>query len=275
MAAKKIRIHELAKELGMTNAEVLDLCNVLGVAAKGPSSSLAEAYAQMVTRRAERDGHTRDKQPEESTPVKKAAPEKAAPRKAPAVEAPPRRSQKKLSFRRAAPRSAADGPTVSSEDWVRRLIAAGESRTVEFKQTARTNVEGNRPKDKGRELDILKTIAGFLNTDGGTLLIGVTDSGEVSGIEIDLPTVPRKNLDGFGLWLTNLISTRIGVIAAHKSAISFHVFDDKTVCLVTVEPGGEPSYVTADTTDFYVRLGGSTQKFNIAQAVSYTKQHWP
>ena len=52
MAAKKIRIHELAKELGMTNAEVLDLCGVLGVAAKGPSSSLAEAYADMVNRRA-------------------------------------------------------------------------------------------------------------------------------------------------------------------------------------------------------------------------------
>ena len=65
MAAKKIRIHELAKELGMTNAEVLDLCGVLGVAAKGPSSSLAEAYADMVTRRAQRDGLTRDEQPEE------------------------------------------------------------------------------------------------------------------------------------------------------------------------------------------------------------------
>ena len=72
MAAKKIRIHELAKELGMTNAEVLDLCNVLGVAAKGPSSSLAEAYADMVTRRAARDGLTRDEPPEEVKPAKKA-----------------------------------------------------------------------------------------------------------------------------------------------------------------------------------------------------------
>ncbi len=86
MAAKKIRIHELAKELGMTNAEVLDLCGVLGVAAKGPSSSLAEAYADMVTRRAERDGLKRDEQPEEPKPVKKAAPKKAAAKKA----APPK-----------------------------------------------------------------------------------------------------------------------------------------------------------------------------------------
>jgi translation initiation factor IF-2 len=84
VAAKKIRIHELAKELGMTNAEVLDLCGVLGVAAKGPSSSLAEAYADMVTRRAERDGLTRDEQPEEAKPAKKAAAKKAAAKKTPA-----------------------------------------------------------------------------------------------------------------------------------------------------------------------------------------------
>ncbi len=78
MAAKKIRIHELAKELGMTNQEVIDLCSVLGVAAKGPSSSLAEAYADMVQRRAERDGLTRDEQPEEHKPVKKTAAKKVA-----------------------------------------------------------------------------------------------------------------------------------------------------------------------------------------------------
>jgi translation initiation factor IF-2 len=81
VAAKKIRIHELAKELGMTNAEVLDLCGVLGVAAKGPSSSLAEAYADMVTRRAERDGLTRDEQPEEAKPAKKVAAKKSAAKK--------------------------------------------------------------------------------------------------------------------------------------------------------------------------------------------------
>ncbi len=89
MAAKKIRIHELAKELGMTNAEVLDLCGVLGVAAKGPSSSLAEAYADMVTRRAERDGLTRDEQPEEAKPAKKTAKKKAAAKKQTAAKKEP------------------------------------------------------------------------------------------------------------------------------------------------------------------------------------------
>ncbi len=77
----------------MTNAEVLDLCGVLGVAAKGPSSSLAEAYADMVTRRAERDGLTRDEQPEEAKPVKKTA-KKAAAKKAPAKKAAAKKQPK-------------------------------------------------------------------------------------------------------------------------------------------------------------------------------------
>ncbi|MFK7917420.1 MAG: translation initiation factor IF-2 [Ilumatobacter sp.] len=81
MPAKKIRVHELAKELGMTNKEVLDLAQAAGVAAKAPSSSLQEAYADMLRRRAEREGLTRDEQPEEPKPVKKAAKKKAAAKK--------------------------------------------------------------------------------------------------------------------------------------------------------------------------------------------------
>ncbi len=115
MAAKKIRIHELAKELGMTNAEVLDLCGVLGVAAKGPSSSLAEAYADMVTRRAERDGLTRDEQPEEAKPVKKAAAKKKAPAKKQAAgdsAAKPKTAKKPAETVDAAPK-VVDEPTES------------------------------------------------------------------------------------------------------------------------------------------------------------------
>jgi len=83
----------------MTNTEVLDLCGVLGVAAKGPSSSLAEAYADMVTRRAERDGLTRDEQPEEAKPekksAKKTAAKKTAAKKAPAKKAPAKKAPAK------------------------------------------------------------------------------------------------------------------------------------------------------------------------------------
>ena len=79
--AKNMRVHELAKELGMTNAEAMDLASALGVPVKSHSSSLNEAYADMIRRRAVRDGLTRDEQPEEPKPAKKPA-KKATTKKA-------------------------------------------------------------------------------------------------------------------------------------------------------------------------------------------------
>jgi translation initiation factor IF-2 len=90
--AKNMRLHELAKELGMTNQEVVDLCGVLGVPVKSHSSSLNEAYADMVRRRALREGLTRDEQPEEpktDKPARKTAAKKAAPEPATTAEEPP------------------------------------------------------------------------------------------------------------------------------------------------------------------------------------------
>ena len=76
--AGKIRVHELAKELGLTNKEALDLAIALGIGVKSHSSSIEEAQADRVRRRAERDGLIRDQQPEEPKPVKKAAAKAAA-----------------------------------------------------------------------------------------------------------------------------------------------------------------------------------------------------
>src|ERR1700712_2832109 len=78
-----MRVHELAKELGMTNSELLDLTSKMGVEAKSQSSSIIEAQADRLRRRAERDGLTRTDQPQEAKPAKKTAAKKAAPTKAP------------------------------------------------------------------------------------------------------------------------------------------------------------------------------------------------
>src|SRR4051794_29913075 len=83
--AAKLRVYELARELGMTNKETLDLCEALGIGVKSHSSSIIDAQADRVRRKAEREGLTRDQQPEEpkpEKPVKKAAAKKAPPKKA-------------------------------------------------------------------------------------------------------------------------------------------------------------------------------------------------
>jgi len=74
--AAKIRVHELAKELGLTNKECLDLCLALGIGVKTHSSGIEEAQADRVRRRAQRDGLVRDRQPE--APSRKPATDVAA-----------------------------------------------------------------------------------------------------------------------------------------------------------------------------------------------------
>ena len=77
---KAKRVHEIAKELGMTNAEVIDLSGKLGIGVKGPSSTIIDAQADRIRARADREGLTRETQPEEPSakPVKKAAAKKVA-----------------------------------------------------------------------------------------------------------------------------------------------------------------------------------------------------
>lgn len=62
---QKIRVSELANELGMTNAELIELTDKLGVPTKSPNSPIQEAYADMVRRRAARDGLIREEVPPE------------------------------------------------------------------------------------------------------------------------------------------------------------------------------------------------------------------
>src|SRR5450432_765428 len=77
-----MRVHELAKKLGMTNAEMMALCDAMGVGVKTHSSTLIEAQADRLERRAIRDGLTREEQPEEVKPAKKSAAKKAVAAKA-------------------------------------------------------------------------------------------------------------------------------------------------------------------------------------------------
>lgn len=81
------------------------------------------------------------------------------------------------------------------------LISNRESASLEFKQTMQWDRKLHR---RNPELlrACVKTVCAFLNGSGGTLLIGVADSGELAGLEDDLQDfADRKTVDGFELRL--------------------------------------------------------------------------
>ena len=79
--AKKIRVYELARELGLTNKEALDICVALGIGVKSHSSSIEDAQADRARRKADAEGLRREVQPVEHAPTARDAtksPQRAA-----------------------------------------------------------------------------------------------------------------------------------------------------------------------------------------------------
>jgi predicted HTH transcriptional regulator len=164
------------------------------------------------------------------------------------------------------------------------LITQGESAQLEFKSTARWDLRENK-KSKVMEEVILKTVAAFLNSDGGTLLIGVDDSGTVLGLQPDYQTLKKdkQNRDGYELWLMGLLLNGLGKPMAPYIGISFGTIDGQDICKVTIQPGPEPTYITLKdpksgqaTESFCIRTGNQTQKLEkLSDLAKYLANRWP
>ena len=157
------------------------------------------------------------------------------------------------------------------EDSVRELIASGESLAVEFKSTARWNVKESKP-DKVMEQVIIKTVAAFLNSAGGDLLIGVQDDGSIFGIEADqqIFSTDKRNRDTYENWLMTQLLRAYGKQYASNLRISFVRLGEKDVCRVAVTPASSAVYVKENNQDtLYVRTGNSTRSLTTSEAIAY------
>ena len=116
---------------------------------------------------------------------------------------------------------------------IRQVIAAGESKVVEFKSTGRKNLRTGE-KDAAMEWSVVKSLAGFMNGHGGTLLVGVADDGSVVGIEEDYPFVSKGDRDGWELWLTSCVQAVLGKVAAADLTTTVAEVDGRTVARIDV-----------------------------------------
>ena len=149
------------------------------------------------------------------------------------------------------------------------LIASGESDSVEFKSSLRYDYRQVKT-DKNLEDVILKSVAGFLNGKGGTLIIGVDDYAEILGLENDYLTLKKKNKDGFQQRLILLISNMFGRDVCPNVHISFYEIERKEICTVFIEPAAHAVYFNeGNRTIFYLRTGNVTLPLTTSETVKY------
>ena len=154
---------------------------------------------------------------------------------------------------------------------VEELLRLRESKTLEFKSSLRWNLKEDRKDDKHVTHAALKTIAAFLNTEGGDLLIGVADDRKVLGIDHD-------RLDGDDRFLRHLaqaVRNGLGDRAATCIDPGTQIVEGRTVCLVSCQRSPEPVYLRwrgaekAAAGDLYVRSGPGTVRLGAEDAEQY------
>ena len=157
---------------------------------------------------------------------------------------------------------------------VQELVAAGESDGIEFKSTLRYDLRA-KIVNKKLEYVIAKTIAAFLNSEGGDLFIGIDDEQNALGLTDDIETLSKKNIDGFELHLLEIIKKYIGGGYSTHIKVTFPVYDDVQICRIRVAKSSKPVFVTFEgKEDFFVRSGCSSQPLSREDQSAYEKEHW-
>ncbi len=152
---------------------------------------------------------------------------------------------------------------------IEEVISKGEGIGLEFKASLRwVHIKG--AANSKLEQAVLKTIAAFSNAEGGTLLIGVNDEGEVIGLDYDYTSL-KGNRDEFELHLRNLINQNFGkIFASNNIEITFPISDGYELCHIEVKRAINPVYLTfvdkngVKAEKFYIRSGNSSQELSVS-----------
>jgi hypothetical protein len=160
------------------------------------------------------------------------------------------------------------------------LIAEGESDELEFKSSLRWDMKEQAVNKKLEDV-IVKSVAAFANGNGGTLLIGVKDDGEVLGLERDYSSLTEGDRDKFELHLRNLLNQQCGVsFVASRVRIRFPSVDGRDICQVDTTASSHPIVVkVADKNGqtaerFYVRSGNLARELPVSEMQSYLKDRF-
>ena len=151
------------------------------------------------------------------------------------------------------------------------LINERECDSIEFKSTLRWDIRAGKT-NPAVERACLKTIAAFLNTKGGNLLIGVRDDGSIEGIETD----KFANEDKFLLHLWTLIRTCLGKDFCPYIHTRIEKLEDKPVCIVECLPSGRPAFLRQPgfNEEMYIRIGPSSNALDISEALKYIEHRF-
>jgi len=163
---------------------------------------------------------------------------------------------------------------------IRNIINEGENRLVEFKSSLRFCLKNNKA-EKYIEFSVIKNIAAFLNTNGGKVIIGVDDNGQILGLEeTDFATFKEKNkIDAFLKHFDNLTAKYFGNEYSLNLDVEFKTIENKTIVILNITSNVQKPTIIKNIEknnreEFYIRRNASAIALSLDEFYSYSKEKW-
>lgn len=153
----------------------------------------------------------------------------------------------------------------NSEIDLKKVIERGESNQIEFKPSLLYNFKSGKAGITPK-FHIAKTICAFLNSNCGVLFVGVTDKGEIQGLEeYDYSLFESENKkDKILLEVDSLITYFFGVSIMPLINCQIEKIDGKSVLVIYVSESHRPVFMKNKKDDLivkemYIRMNASTR----------------
>lgn len=164
---------------------------------------------------------------------------------------------------------------LTKEPDIKKLLKEEEGDILEFKSSLRYD---HKTGNVNRELEkaAMKTIAAFLNSKGGYLVLGVNDKRKPLGLHYDQKTLQRKDRDGFENHFTQTFNSVIGPEFRALVKLWFQTAEEHEICVIQTLPSPRPVYFKSDASEyFYMRTGNITTSLKLSEIESYFRSRWP
>lgn len=156
-------------------------------------------------------------------------------------------------------------------------IKQGESKHQEFKSTFSVPL-----RNDGKSSDVkdafLKVVISFLNSGGGCVYVGVSDDGEILGIETDIKAAGGST-DKLTLQVQAALNDAIGKALASQVSLSFPRVGTQKIMLCEVPGANRPVWpertIGGKNDVLFVRQSANTQSLAGHDIIEYLREHFP
>jgi predicted HTH transcriptional regulator len=131
-------------------------------------------------------------------------------------------------------------------------------------------------------LQIIKAIDSFLNSDGGTIIVGVDPDKKVIGLQNDFSCLDknRRNWDGWQQRLVSYIDTNLGLLIFDRIKILPSEKNGLIVAIIKVKKSAKGVFMRhhdsngVEKVEFFIRAGNTKRGLDPEEASEYCRNHW-